>query len=310
MKITITPPGKLVGAASISQEVFENVVPKVSYSQVQTFLRCRLKWKYGYVLGLTPLETHPAMEMGNYIHGWMDIYYQLFRQTQDPEELWQLLEPLILQDLDLEGGTNGEMISRTIKVMWKYVHLYSPIIDKGIVVVEPEMHFEAPLTTPKGRPFLLEGYVDLLYSRNEQLRVRDHKTTGKPGNFRKKEDVEYDMQQATYIGGLRAVGFPVFRGEVNELITYNYTDYASQPLEKLMKVTPTYRTDRAIEAAMLWYGKVVDAMIDEGEFLASRESSCKFCWYKDPCTLLQEGEDDSTVLAVGFRRKDREPATN
>lgn len=285
-------------------------VPRVSFSQVQTFLRCRLKWRYGYVLGLVPLETPASMEMGSYLHGKLDVYYQLYRQTTDPGELWGLMEPLLLEDLDLITGKNGEMISRSIKVMHRYIWEFSPMIDKGIEIVESEMHFEAPMITPKGRAFILEGYVDLLYRLNEQLRVRDHKTTGKPGNFRRQGETDYDMQQPTYIGGLRIVGLPVFRGEVNELITYNYAKYAAEPLDKLMKLTPTFHSDRAIEAAMHWYGRVVDEMIDEEEYLPSRESGCKYCWYKDPCTLLQEGKDDAHLLSIGFRDKSNEPPSN
>lgn len=288
----------------------ENEVPRVSFSQVQTFLRCRLKWNYGYVKGLVPIEMPKAMEMGSYLHGKLDVYYQLYRQTTDPDELWKLMEPLLLEDLDLVGGTNGEMISRSIKVMWRYVNQHSPRIDKGIEVIESEMHFEAPLITPKGRAFILEGYADLLYSLNGQIRVRDHKTTGKPGGFRKQGETDYDMQQATYIGGLRVIGYPVFRGEVSELITYNYAKYIDEPLEKLMKVTPTFRTNRAIEAAMHWYGRVVDQMIDEHEFLPSREAGCKYCWFKDPCNLLQEGVDDAPILGVGFRKKTRDVPSN
>lgn len=310
MQILINPKQKLPNKVEPYVSPVGNEVPKVSFSQVQTFLRCRLKWHYGYVQGLVPIEMPKAMEMGSYLHGKLDIYYQLYRQTQDPDELWNLMEPLLLEDLDLVGGTNGEMISRSIKVMWRYVHQFSPQVDKGIEIVESEMHFEAPMITPKGRAFLLEGYADLLYSLNEQFRVRDHKTTGKPGNFRRQGETDYDMQQSTYIGGLRAIGYPVFRGEVTELVTYNYAKYIEEPLDKLMRVTPTYRTDRAIEAAMHWYGRVVDEMIDEKEFLPSREAGCRYCWYKDPCTLLQEGVDDATILSVGFRKKSNEPPSN
>jgi PD-(D/E)XK nuclease superfamily len=310
MKITIHNEPTLKSAPLHLLPPVENKVPRVSFSQVQTFLRCRLKWRYGYVLGLVPLEPDKAMEMGSYLHGKLDIYYQLYRQTREPEELWGLMEPLLLEDLDLKGGTNGEMISRSMKVMWRYIHEFSPQVDAGIELIESEMHFEAPLTTPKGRDFLLEGYVDLLYSHNGQIRVRDHKTTGKAGNFRKKGDTDYDMQQATYIGGLRTVGIPVFRGEVTELITFNYSKYSAEPLDKLMRRTPTYRTDRAIEAAMRWYGRVVDQMIDENEFLPSRESGCRYCWYRDPCTLLQEGVDDAPVLSVGFRNKTYDVPSN
>jgi len=291
-------------------KIVKEDVPRVSFSQVMTFLRCRLKWKYGYVMGLVPNETPKAMQMGSYLHEKLDIYYQFRRQTDDIEELWRLMEPLLLEDLDLDGGSNGEDIARTIKVMHRYVHQYSPIVDAGIEILESEMHFEVQMITPKGRAFILEGYVDLLYRLKGQLRVRDHKTTGKPGGFRKQGETDYDMQQPTYIGGLRIAGLPVFRGEVNEVITYNYKDYASKPLNDLMRITPTFHSDSAIEAAMHWYGRVVDQMIDEEEYLPSLESGCKFCWYKDPCTLLQEGRDDATVLSVGFREKSNEPPSN
>ena len=169
------------------------------------------------------------------------------------------------------------------------------------------------MVTPKERPFILEGYIDLAYWKGPQLIVRDHKTTGKPGNFRKKGETEYDMQQATYIGGLRQIVdeegkqlFPVFRGEVTELVTFNYKDFTAVPIDKVMRRTPTFRADRAIAAAMDWYGNVVDQMIEEEVFLRSLENGCKYCWYKEPCILSSQGVDDGPILSVAFRKKSDE----
>ena len=75
MKITIHNEPTLKSAPLRLLPPVENKVPRVSFSQVQTFLRCRLKWRYGYVLGLVPLEPDKAMEMGSYLHGKLDIYY-------------------------------------------------------------------------------------------------------------------------------------------------------------------------------------------------------------------------------------------
>jgi len=250
-----------------------------------------------------PKERNKAMELGDYCHGKLDIYYQLLRQTQDPEELLDALQTNILEDI-LEDGSNGEIVSRCIQMMTRYIREHSPGVDVDIEIIESEMHFEAPLRTPKGRDFILEGYVDLLYSIGGQIRVRDHKTTGKPNNFRKQGVTEYDQQQPTYIGGLRTVGIPVFRGEVNELITYPYKNYMQEPIDKLMRVTPTYRTDLQIQAAMDWYGQVVDQMIEEQVFLRSLDPGCRYCNFREPCLMSQQGIDDGPILDLAFKKKD------
>lgn len=284
-------------------------LPKVSNSQVQTFLTCRKKWHYNYARGWVTRNPPKAMAMGDYMHGFFDIFYQMLQAnpTEEPESLWDTLEEVILESLKADGS-NGEEVLRAMKAMRRYVLEVSPRIDCGITVIGSEMHFEAPLTTPKGRDFLLEGYVDLLYKdRNGQLIVRDHKTTGKGGKdaFWKKEEVAADPQQSTYISGLRVLDFPVFSGEVNQIVTFNYKDYLAKPIDTLFCCVRAFRTDEQIESAKRWYGRIVDAMLDETDHLESIEKGrCSYCFYRDPCSKQQQGKDDEQILQLGFRRKD------
>jgi hypothetical protein len=284
-----------------------NTVPKVSHSQVQTFLACRKKWQYNYLRGWIPQLPPPAMAMGDFMHSFLDIYYQMLKDnpTDSPQDLWNTLETVIVEELK-EDGSNGEDVLRALKALNRYVLEVAPRIDAGIQVIGSELHFEAPLTTPKGRTFLLEGYVDLLYyDREGKIRVRDHKTTGKANGFWSKKHIEKDPQQSTYIAGLRALGTDVFMGEVNEIVTFNYKNYMAEPIDKLFRTTPAFRTNELLDGNVRWYGRVVDAMIDEDQFLESIEKGrCSYCFYEGPCSLQQQGKSDEQLLQIGFKRKD------
>ena len=283
-----------------------NEVKKVSHSQVMTWLRCKKKWQYGYIGQWMPQIPPKHFAMGDYMHDKLNVYYQLLAQSEfgtSYEELAGMLEELILEDLK-EDASNGEEVLRAMKTLRRYILEVSPRIDDGIHDIHPEFHFEVPLTTPKSREFLLEGYVDLFYMKKDQYKIRDHKTTGAANGFWKKGQIESDVQQPTYIGGLRKLGYPIFGGEISELCTFNYKNYLIEPIDKLFRCSPMFQSEAWIGACLRWYGRVVDEMIDETDFIESLGRDCSYCYYYGPCTLQFQGKDDGKLLQIGFKRKD------
>src|SRR5215831_17037876 len=136
---------------------------KVSHSQVMTWAHCRKYWQYNYIQGIVPARPpDKKFEMGDYLHGKLDIFYQMLKVGWDREKLADQMQALILEDYKADGS-NGETILRALKVFNRYIAEISGQIDDGITVVESEYHFELPMVTPKGRDYTLEGYVDLLY---------------------------------------------------------------------------------------------------------------------------------------------------
>lgn len=45
-------------------------------SEVQDFLRCRLRWKYAWVDQLVPSKLNDKLFIGTLIHKWMEVYYK------------------------------------------------------------------------------------------------------------------------------------------------------------------------------------------------------------------------------------------
>ena len=277
-------------------------LPRISHSQIQAWLRCEKMWEYKYRRAWVPKKVPTYFGMGNFIHGKLDIMYQ----TWDPEDSigdrWDFMQARILEDID-PLGSNSEFVARCMKAMYRYIHEFSPQIDEGIEVIGSEYNFAVELITPKGRHFLLEGFVDLLYKKKGQVIVRDHKSTG-AGKFWHKDDLFYDTQQTTYIAALRQLGFDVFRGEINEINTYDYKDWAGVPLEKLFQCPYSHRTQEDLNAILLWFGKTVDRMLDEQDFQRAMSKECRRCPYRHPCQLQLKGRDDSTILSLEFKKKD------
>ena len=286
----------------------ERVGRYISHSQAQTWLNCEQKWWYNYKLGWVSKDTVPHLVMGDYIHGKLDIYYQMQKYEDGephytPDELYDIMEPLILEDLK-EDGTNGEHISRALKTMNRYIRVYAPVEDEGMEVVESEMYFEIEIPTPKDRTVTIEGYVDLFYKNKFGLLiVRDHKSTDS-GRFWNSLQVNYDMQQTVYIAGLRSLGYDVWRGEVNFLNTHDYKDFNAVPIEKMFKTVGASRTQDELDASLLWLGKMVDRQLDLTDPQMSRDKSCGYCPYANPCLHKFKGKDDAVILQLGFRRKD------
>jgi hypothetical protein len=260
-------------------------------------------WWYNYRLGWVPKEAKSYLVMGDYLHGKLDIYYQLRKEEDSPTELWRMLEDNILEDM-LEDGSNGEYIARALKTLNRYILQYAPKEDGNLKVIESELRFEYPMETPTGRPFKVEGYVDLLYKNKFGLMVvRDHKSS-ESGRFWGPKSIEADPQQSVYIACLRALGYDVWRGEVNFLNTHDYKDFQSQPIDKLFKTVGASRTQDELDGILLWLGKLVDRQQELTDPEMRRTKDCGSCSYYLPCTHKLKGNDDSTLLKLGFKRKD------
>lgn len=276
----------------------------ISHSQIGTWLGCEQHWDYKYRQGWRPKTTSTALKMGDYIHGKLDIAYQLLAQGATWEEVLDiLLNDLTEETLNCANAEWGGILSRTIKTITRYAREYGPSIDAGITEFHSEFYFNYDFVTPEGREVTLEGYVDLLYYHPTRgWIVRDHKSY--EGRGWSKEQVYYDMQQTLYIAGLRGIGIDVTRGEINLLNTHDYKDWGKVPLDKLFKIIPAHRTDEMLSASITWAGELVDHQENLAKPQMSRNRQCVYCPFNAPCMIKFEGRDDQRTLKIGFDRKD------
>lgn len=268
-------------------------IPVVSYSQVSTFDRCELAWDLSYRKGWKTTKTFQKMELGSMTGKLLNELYR----TKEEDSILPLINSW------LEGPTDGFILPNIATATWlakRYFHDVMP--SQAFRVIGIEKHFEVLLTTPLGRKYILQGFIDLLVENLDgSIWVWEHKTTGR---FWSPIQAQMDPQLPTYAAGLRELGIDVVGIVVNQLNNYNYAKKEQVTPDKLFKQEHTYRTPVELDNFLVNVGRKVDRMIDLGPFPErSLRRECDRCQFQEPCLMQMKGLKIEDILAVGFRQK-------
>lgn len=284
----------------MSLEFLPKPVAIVSHSQMETWDRCTFKWHISYELGYAPLERFRGMELGSMLHELLALWYDNTDKA--------LAESLIDQKINawceefMNDSFGIQSVATATWLIKKYIHEYALESDRLWEVVDVEKHFSILLTTPKGRLYILQGYIDLVLRIEGEVWVVDHKSGQK---FWTPNEVLMDSQMPLYAAALRHEGANVFGIIINMLGTYPYKDKLKVKLEQIFRREPTYRTPHELDSILLNAGYVVDEMIDKDQPIRrSLKKDCSKCWAQDPCLLSLKGVPLELVLESTARKKE------
>lgn len=133
-------------------------------SEVQDFLRCRLRWEYAWRRRLVPKQQDGKLLIGNLIHKWLEVYYlsNKDRADQAMEELFQ------------QSGTEeqADLYDLAQKIVDNYYNTYAN--DNPFIVLATELTFRIKIS----RNIIYTGTIDLIgLDAENRLFFMDHKTT-------------------------------------------------------------------------------------------------------------------------------------
>jgi hypothetical protein len=268
-------------------------LPVVSYSQVSTFDRCELAWDLSYRRGWKTTRQFQKMELGTMVGKILNVLYE----THDEEAIVPLVNEW------LSGPTDGFILPNIATATWLAKRYFHDVMStQAFKVLGTERHFMVLLTTPLGRQFILQGYIDLLVENVDgTIWIWEHKTTGR---FWTPIQTLMAPQLPTYAAGLRALGIDVVGIVVNMLNNYDYKNKEAVTPDKLFKQIETYRTPVELDNFLINLGRKVDRMIDLGPYPErSLRNECDRCQFQEPCLMEMKGLDIEDVLRVGFRQK-------
>lgn len=280
----------------------------VSNSQIDVWDRCEFRWYLNYGLELVPnrkMQTH--FQVGTFSHSLLEVHYEA--RKNGIKDTYPLVVKYA-QTVKFDGDDLAQLTAfkRSLRIVERYIREYAPKHD-NFRVLATERHFVVELVTPKGRPYRIQGYFDMLIEMDGKLWIVDHKTTGS-GTFWSVKKLLKDSQMTTYILGLREQGYNVFGCVVNQLNTYDYAKFEQEPMEKLFRRERVYRTDAQIKNLAKTISKVVDEMYDKqesGEYRKSNRYDCDKCPYFTPCLYDDKGMSMAPELAASFRKRDPRP---
>lgn len=286
-------------------------LPVFSFSQGQTFGQCEFLWHMQYRLGYDTEQT-PALFKGTILHRFAQDFYEHLKANPGMNPADWIAERLtVMVDELMAASDHGETFTNIADCTWlfsKYLTV-QPVLDADFEILDVERHFLEKFVTPRGREFLLQGYIDLLLrdKRTGKIWLEDHKSGRK---FLSPLECMIDPQMPTYMALLRAAGIDIFGIIYNMLNTYPYKKKEAVEVEKLFKQDKSYRNPQEVDGVLFEFSKRVDRILSapDGELNRNLSRDCaKRCKMYDPCLFGLKGMSVTDILEGGsFIRRGQE----
>ncbi len=153
------------------------MLPKshLSVSQINTYIRCPLQYKYRYIDGLI-LPPKSALTKGKSVHKGVEYNYSQKIESHEDVKLSEVQEVVAAEFETLAPETEfekdedpGKVKDETISLATLYHKEVAPTVQPVAVEQKVEVEFE-------NTPYSLLGYIDVL---DDQGYIRDTKTASK-----------------------------------------------------------------------------------------------------------------------------------
>jgi len=253
----------------------ETKIIKTSYSALDTFKQCPLKYKFQVVDKIKAPKTKEAV-FGNKLHKALQYFHSKSPLSPTLDELLNYLKEIWESSVFGDEQTDMIYFSEAIKILKNYYEHFTKIKDK-FTVLGTETRFEVLLENPKSQneKCLLAGIVDRIDKTSDgKLEIIDYKTTKK---LPSQEDVNNSLQLSLYCLGI-INRWPQFiqQGIENIKLTLYYL--------KHQETITTFRTKQQLDHIQekIWEQL---AKIEKSEFQPIPSALCDWCGYKKICPM-------------------------
>jgi hypothetical protein len=297
----------------------------VSYSQLQTWRRCKRRWYLGYVEKLEKTTPTNALWLGVGVHEALDQYYAsnprdtavlhkafdewAFAQKDEVEKQIKGLVQEAQIKLDLQK--NYEL---GIEILNNYAD-FAPTND-AFDVIATEAMFEVPIGaeikmydadngTLGQVPIYYRGRIDgivRLHSDN-RLYLLEHKTA-KQFNEQK---LILDQQSTSYVWAAEKIhGQPIAGVYYNILRKQKNGPRVKAPLVYRLTVERSRASIRDWPEQVRMIVKDMELVSEHGLYYHTPADDCNFCDFFTICSLIQDEADPQDYIDTYFRRAEPE----
>lgn len=239
-----------------------------SFSQIQTYLTCPLKYKYQYILKI-PTAAGSAASFGTSIHAALQFFYQQHMQNLQPT-LTTLLELYKANWVPIGYGSKKyeqEMKQEGERILREFYNTYH---SKEITVAGLEQSFKIKIE----EGIYISGKIDRIdYLHGGKIEIIDYKTGKVPTDA----ELKKEMQLSLYA---RAATDPSLFGKPLDKITVSYIYF-----QENKKVSFT-KTQKDLDVVISTIEDVV-SKIKVGKFDAHTGPWCSWCPFKINCEAWQ-----------------------
>jgi len=260
----------------------------LSYSQINTFMTCSLKYYFHYVQRAEPERISVALPFGKTIHSAIERYYKQIKlngSVEDPVTLGDFFEETFLcntadDSVPLVFNKTTPDIKGCVDMGRAMLDTFcnkNPVLESDAEIVGIELPLAAGLYNENRESLDLKlvGVVDLLLKRPDgQLVAVDYKTSA---SAYQQGDVDQDLQMSAY----------------SYLLTANHLAAPKSPtqgefhvLRKLKKPKLELHKTRRGPADRKRFAKVaglVATAIEQRLYIPNRSYLCKSCQYANLC---------------------------
>lgn len=287
----------------------------VSYSELDTFRQCPLKWQLAYKERWQPATTSQALSRGTAWHSMSEAHYLVLREAQIEGHLlehWR--RNAADQATVLEACRGAAMTALSTSglpeedkelLTWMYdgyVQVYG--LDPQWLILAVEHNAVIPLLEPSGRKsrFRLKVKIDLVVRRldvpGQPVAIVDHKS-GK--NLPSGKELDIDDQFGLYEWAMRAVGKPVLQSIHNAARTQR--NKGPMALEDRFLRSVMHRGQEELDYIMADALRAAKASRRKGEpYSSPNPDTCKWrCDFLQPHMAARKGAEIRDVLVgMGF----------
>ena len=241
-----------------------DIPPKISYSQIDNYLACPLRYKFSYILNV-PTPPNHALNFGNTVHNVLKIFHtkKMFGKETSLEDLMDIYEkewvPLGYDDEE----HRKKQFESGKKILERYYQTNKDI-DVQHIGIEKEFILDIDGIKLKGKIDRIDKLPD------GSVEIIDYKT----GNSKTQKEVDNDVQMTIY------------KMAAEEALNIEPTFLSFYYLEAGEKLS-TNRTQKQIEAQKKIIKEVVKD-IKEKNFKPNSGQSCRFCPYRGLCPFSEK----------------------
>ena len=250
--------------------------PHWSYSAITQYLRCPLQYFFQRVLGLPSHSIGMGLALGSAVHAGLAEYHRRLQQKEsiDTEAIlktfhdcWdekELHETIQYRD----GDTREDSVEQGVHLLEIYLKEPPP---EGIVAIEQRIL--VPLYNSQGEYLEtpLVAITDLITETNEELTVREFKTSGRAYS---PSDVASSLQPTCYVHAVRET--------LGREANVEYTVLIKTKTPKIQRLqTSRYAEDCGRLGDLV---QTIQRGVDLGIFYPVESAmNCSTCPYRQPC---------------------------
>ncbi|MBI5206838.1 MAG: UvrD-helicase domain-containing protein [Candidatus Firestonebacteria bacterium] len=254
-------------------QIVENYSPKeFSYTQIETYNACPLKYKYRYILHI-PVLPNPIFSFGNIMHATLEEYYLRIKDGNNPD--WQELNDIFNEKWNPRGFNSQQEIEKNKNIALEQLKCFydkNSILSQCPVALEQKFEIKIPFIQKdilnKDEYFKIIGRIDRIdaLDKEKNVEIIDYKT-GKPKD---QKNVDKDIQLSIYAIACR------------EKFNLNPVKLSFYYLKNNQKIS-TERNDKELNNTKNIIFDIINKIREKNFAPSPSDFNCQRCEYKNFC---------------------------